>query len=58
MDHSDIREVLRRTHVVLDDIRKAFAAGGHTEALQELDSLIGVAAQETRRKLVAIENRR
>ena len=58
MDHSDIRDVLRRTYAVLDEIRKAFAAGGHTEALQELDSLIGVAAQETQRKLVAIENRR
>ena len=56
-DNPEIAHELRTKQARLTDIRKSLAVGGHTEALLEIDSLIGVAAQEMQRRLKTLENK-
>ena len=55
MSQADVREVLHFTLKKLGDIRRAVAANGYTETLSDLDNLLGVASEETRRRLGVLE---
>jgi hypothetical protein len=51
VDRQNIVDFLRHAKDVLHELRRVSAAGGHTEALQEMDSLVAAAEQEAQRKL-------
>ena len=55
---TDIADILRNAHDLLGQIRKTLAANGHTEALAEFDSLLGVASDVARRQLMDLERKR
>jgi hypothetical protein len=50
-ERHNIVDFLRHAKDVLHELRRASAAGGHTESLLEMDSLVAVAEQEAQRKL-------
>lgn len=54
----EITDILRNAHHLFNQIRKSVAAGGHIEALFDLDSLLSMATEEARRRLADIERGR
>jgi hypothetical protein len=56
IERPPIVDTLRRTSRQLKTIRKAVAADGYIEELQEIDALVSVAQQEAERKLSIVEN--
>jgi len=53
-----VRAPMSNAHDLLGQIRKTLAANGHTEALAEFDSLLGVASDVARRRLMDLERKR
>ena len=54
VNRQSIEDFLRHAKDVLHELRRESAAGGHTESLSEIDSLVAVAEQEAERKLSAL----
>ncbi|RRI06498.1 hypothetical protein EH240_04330 [Mesorhizobium tamadayense] len=58
MHKNDLSSVLHDARLLLLQIRRSVASGGHIDQVPEFDALIGVAADEATRKLYAIDNRK
>jgi hypothetical protein len=48
---SSLIDTLRHARDVLHELRRKVAAAGHTESMEEIDSLVAVAELEAERKL-------
>ena len=57
MPSTDIAAILRNALERLAEIRKTLASNGHTSALAEFDSLLSVATEVARRKLIEIDRK-
>jgi hypothetical protein len=55
MSQTDLHEVLQFTLKKIRDIRRTVAAAGNAETLSDIDNLLGVASEETRRRLGMLE---
>jgi hypothetical protein len=52
---SSFRDTLRHARDTLHELRRELAGAGHTDGMQEIDSLVAVAEVEAERELNRIE---